>query len=89
MIRLYRTAISRWHRITIASPIPLKNGARPQRHVNDFFTGLRQVASPAQENRMRAWEREALRFKVIPGWVGHLLVLAAFIAAAIAIFKLF
>lgn len=38
---------------------------------------------------MRAWEREALSFKVIPGWVGHLLVLAAFIAAAIAIFKLF
>jgi len=32
---------------------------------------------------------EALGVKVIPAWVGHLLVFAGFIAAAIAIFKLF
>jgi hypothetical protein len=38
---------------------------------------------------MRAWEWEARRFKMIPAWAGHAFVLAAFIAAAIAIFKLF
>jgi hypothetical protein len=38
---------------------------------------------------MRAWYADAGRLKVIPAWVGHALVLAAFIAAAIAIFKLF
>ena len=38
---------------------------------------------------MSAWVREALALKAIPAWVWHLLVLAAFVAAAIAIFKLF
>ena len=38
---------------------------------------------------MRASVWEARRLKVIPAWAGHVLVLAAFIAAAIAIFKLF
>ena len=36
--------------------------------------------------RASVWED---RLRVIPAWVGHVLVLAAFIAAAIAIFKLF
>ena len=38
---------------------------------------------------MRAWLPDACAFKAIPAWVGHLFVLAAFLAAAIAIFKLF
>jgi hypothetical protein len=38
---------------------------------------------------MRASVWEARRFKMIPAWVVHAFVLAAFVAAAIAIFKLF